>query len=155
MFTSTRSFTNSDIFIVNARIQDDYVYTVIVNPLVLLNRNITFESGHFNFSDPVAAGNFLWTMNIGYYVQFQQRIGITLLGPPRWGGYYPVDRVRDSNVPLSAKDFGNFFVFTVIDNTIERQNIFIALCTILAGVTFEEIRNVASLSDFSQPVPVL
>jgi hypothetical protein len=150
----TNSTPTGEVFVWNGRVQDDYIFTVLPNPLILLNPNITIVGTHFNFQDPMSAANYVWLNCIGFYVMYQVRVGIVNLFSRAYSGYYPVDRVRDSNVPISARNIGNFFVFTVVDNTIERQNVFQAIASAITGVRSNEIRNLAALSSFTDTIPI-
>lgn len=154
-FTVSTGGPGDRISIVNSRIADDYVFVATQNPFVIYNPNVLVQSVHATFATIEAAGNYLWLNSIGSYVSYQARSGLKSLRSLSYSGYFPIDRVRDSNVPVSARNVGNFFVYTVIDNSFERQNIFIAMCSIIASNSLLSLLNVSSLSSFGQAIPLL
>jgi len=153
VFTITNC--GGSVSLINSKIATDYSQSVVSNPNLILNPNITLQALNATFDNPNAAGNLLWANCIGYYAITIARVGRVLIRQPAYSGYFSVDKVNDPNVPPSGKDCASFFVYEPCDNNPQRRKTFQALAEIVGNLNGNiNILDIPALSNLGSSIPI-
>lgn len=154
MFTLTNS--GGSVSFCNSKIAPDYAQSVVGNPNLTLNPNVTFQCLNATFTDTEAAGNLLWANAIGYFAIIQARVGRVYIRPPTFSGYFSFDPKVDTNVPNTGKGYPTFFVYEVVDNNPERRRTFQALANIVGNLNGNvRILDIPALSNLGNRTPIV